>query len=238
MTKPLTVLCLCTILYLESYGQSGASLDNVTGTQLYQAATKEQDPIFSGGEYQRFPYQTINGIICFGSNNFTFGELFYYDRQYKNVRLLYDQLLDELVTTDITGNALIRLFSPKVRSFHMHGADFVYLLDSGNAKAGGFWQVLVNDEATLYKKEIKILEDKIVNHEIAPVLKVQTKYRIFLRNGDYFIPDKKAITQLFADQKDAIHAFMRKNRRRFRKAGFETMLTATTNYYNELSARK
>ena len=185
MTKPLTVLCLCTILYLESYGQSGASLDNVTGTQLYQAATKEQDPIFSGGEYQRFPYQTINGIICFGSNNFTFGELVYYDSQYKNVR-----------------------------------------------------QVLVNDEATLYKKEIKILEDKIVNHEIAPVLKVQTKYRIFLRNGDSFIPDKKAITQLFADQKDAIHAFMRKNRRRFRKAGFETMLTATTNYYNELSARK
>jgi hypothetical protein len=238
MPKPFAALCFCSILYSGSYCQDSTTLNNNTGNQLYHSATREQEPIFSGAEYRRFPYQTMNGIIYFGSANITPGDVIYHDRQYKNIRLLYDQSTDELATVDITDNTLIRLYSPKVHSFRIYSSDFIYLPDSVNATTGGFWQILLDSEAKLLKKEIKALEDRIVEHEMAHVLKVQIKYRMFLHNQDYNITDKQAMIAAFSDRKDAVSAFLKKNRRRFRKAGFETMVTETTNYYNEISAQK
>jgi hypothetical protein len=238
MSKPLTVLCCCAILYSQSHSQSGTSSDINITTQLYHSATREQEPIFRGAEYRFFPYQTLKAIIYFGSNTITRGDVTYYGRHYKNIYLLYDQSTDELITSNIAGDALIRLVTPKVESFRIHGSDFIYLPDSVNATTGGFWQVLLSAKGKLLKKEIKLVEEKIVDEKMARVVRAQTKYRMFLRNADYDITDKNAMIQAFSDQKNAISAFLKKNRRRFRKGGFEKMLTETTNYYNEISAPK
>ena len=206
--------------------------------QFHHSLTKEQEPIFRGAEYRRFPYQTLNGIIYFQSANLANGNVVYYDRPYNDVRLLYDQMTDELITVDITGNSFIRLFSPKVRSFNIHGASFIFVHDSLKSATGGFWQVLINSEVKLYKKEIKTIADKIVDHKMSPVVSVQTRYRVVSRNGEHDVRDRSSLTEALADQKEAIAAFHRHNRRRFRKAGFETMATETVQYYNEMAMRK
>jgi hypothetical protein len=220
------------------FAQLTAPAMTVDGKLISASKTQEQEPIFQGAEYRRFPYETVNGIIYFGSNSLLSGDVTYHDRQYKNVPLLYDQLTDELITPDMSGTALIRLFTPKVQSFRIHGASFVYLPDSANAASGGFWQVLIDSKSKLLKKESKTLEDRIIDHKMRPVVRVRTSYRLFLRNNDYNIREKDAVIQAFSDQKEVIRAFIKKNRRRFRKAGFESMIIETTRYYNEMSAAK
>lgn len=236
--KPLTALCLAAILCTELFSQSASSSGSERDITVLHSVTKEQEPIFRGAQYSFFRSRVLNGSIYFGSDIITRGEVTYYNRNYKNVRLLYDQLTDELVTSDISGNTLIRLYTPKVSAFKIHGSEFVFLPDSARAVTGGFWQVLLDAEAKVYKKEFRELEERVADSRIAYMMKGQTKYKLFLRNAYYDVSDKNAMMDVFSDQKSAIRSYLKKNRGRFRRGGFETMIKETTNYYTEITARK
>jgi hypothetical protein len=220
-------LACCTILHLQSYGQNN----------IFLSATKEQEPIFRGAEYRLFP-PTVGDIIYFKHDTITHGDVIYFDRHYKNIPLLYDQLTDELVTVNLDGSSLIRLYSPKVKSFRIYSTDFVFLPDSVTATTGNIWQVIPGTHMKVFKKEVKTIETKVVDHKMARVVRTQTKYRIFLDNKDYDISSKKALITALAKQQRAILSFVTKNRRHFRKKGFETMILETTNYYHLISAQK
>lgn len=233
MIKSLIALCCCAVLNTVANGQNSILFKNT----LQNSTLKEQEPIFRGAEYRLFP-PTVGGIVYFQSDTLTHGDVIYYDRAYKNIPLLYNQLTDELVTLTLDGGSLIRLYTPKVRWFRVHNSDFVYLLDSASAATGKFWQILFDPETKIFKKEIKTIEIRVVDHKMARVVRRQTKYRTFLNNADHDVSDKEALIAALADQKPAIRAFMKKNRRHFRKSGFETMIRETINYYHEISARK
>jgi len=210
----------------------------VDGKLVSTSQTQEQEPIYQGAEYKRYRYKIENGTAYYKSDTFATGDVVYYNRSYKKVPLVYDQVSDELVTVDISGRAMIRLFTPKINSFHIHGADFIYFTDTSNAEMQGFWEVLVNSNTKLLKREIKVFEKRIINSQIVHVIQPHLYYRIF-KNGDYHeVQDKKQILEIFADKKDQVQGFLRANRRQFRKAGFQEMLRAIVIYYNEISARK
>jgi hypothetical protein len=231
MIKPLIVLCCCVILHLNSQGQ------NSIGHQFRNFPIKEQEPIFSGAEYRFFP-PTAGGIIYFKSDTLTHGDVTYFNRYYKNIPLIYDQLTDELATVNIDGSALIRLFSPKVMSFRVYGSSFIFIPDSAGAITGKFWEVIFDSGVKVFKKEIKTIEVKVVDHKMARVVRTQIKYKMLLLNTDYDVSDKDKLLEALSDKKTAIRAFMKKNRRRFRKNGFETMIRETTNYYKEIAGPK
>lgn len=227
LLKPLITIGCCFVLHLQSHSQNNIVL----------SSTKEQEPIFRGAEYRLFPV-TTGGIIYFKHDTLTRGDVTYFNRYYKNIPLLYDQLTDELVTVNLDSSSLIRLFSPKIKSFRIYSTDFVFLPDSLNASTGRIWQVVPDTKTKVFKKEIKTIEIKVVDHKMARVVRTQTKYRMFLGNKDFDVSEKKALIAAFSDKRSAISAFMKKNRRHFRKSGFQTMIRETTNYYNEISAQK
>jgi hypothetical protein len=232
MIKSLTFLC-CAILYITAHGQNNILFTNT----LQNTTLKEQEPIFRGAEYRPFP-PTSGGIIYFQSDTLTRGDVIYHNRLYKNVPLLYDQLTDELVTLTLDGGSLIRLYTPKVQGFNIYNSDFIYLPDSASAATGKFWEILFDPKLKIFKKEVKTIEIKVVDHKMARVVRQQIKYRLFLNNADLDISGKQALIEALSDQKPAIGTFMKTNRRRFRKSGFETMIRETVNYYHEIAARK
>ena len=93
--------------------------------------------------------------------------------------------------------------------------------------------MLLDADAKVYKKEFKELEERVADSRIAYMMKGQTKYKLFLRNAYHNVSDKNAMMEVFSDQKNAIRAYLKKKRRRFRRGGFETLIKETTKYYTE-----
>jgi hypothetical protein len=152
------------------------------------------------------------------------------------VPLVYDQITDELVTLDFSGRVMIRMFTPEIKSFRIYGAEFIYFTDTANAEKQGFWEVLVDADSRLLKREIKLIQERIINSRIGYVILPNLFYRIFHKGKYYDVEDKEQMIEIFNDKKTQIRSYLKANRRRFRKGGFEVMLKATTNYYNEIAS--
>jgi hypothetical protein len=228
-----TGCCLCLIVCSRAQLMSSIT---VNGEQISHSRTKEQEPIYSGAEYLRFPNKIENGIAYYRADTITLGDLVYHGRSYKNVPLIYDQVSDELVTIGLSGRVLIRLFSPKIDSFRVHGARFIYLVDATNAEKQGFWEIIVDSKTKLLKRELKIIETRVIDSRLARVIIPHLYYRIFHNNEFHEVRDKKQVPEIFADRKQQMESFLKSNRRRLRKAGLEGMLKAATIYYNEINS--
>ena len=221
-------------LYTSCPAQYKFSPITVDGVVISASHTPEQEPIYRGEEYLRFPHRISNGIASYKADTITSGEIVYYNRLYKNVPLVYDQITDELVTLDFSGGVMIRMFTPEIKSFRIYGADFIYFTDTSNADKQGFWEVLVDADTRLLKREIKLIQERIINSRIGYVILPKLFYRIFHKGKYYDVEDRGQMIDIFNHKKLQVQSFLKANRRRFRKGGFEVMLKATTNHYNEI----
>jgi hypothetical protein len=229
----------CMFVYMAGVAQP-ALLTNSTadGDLLIQSSTREQEPLYRGAEYWWYPFPLSNGIAYFESDSLIPGEVVYYGRQYKNVPLIYDQVSDELVTVGMSGHVLLRLFGPAVHSFSIHNSSFIYLKDTATMEKQGFWQIVIDDRTALLKRELKVIKTRIINSQIAYVIQPQIFYRI-RKDGKYQdVNNREAMLQVFADKTEDVTAFLRKNKRKFRKAGFEETLKQTASFYNQITVQR
>jgi hypothetical protein len=238
MFKPFAILCMCSVLHAKICAQTADPLFKNEGDRFFDSVLREQEPVHRGAEYWWFPHKILNGIVYFHSDTITKGRLQYYNRSYNNVPLIYDQSTDELITVDLAGKVMIRLFSPEVGSFKIHGSEFIRLQDSSNPLRQGFWQVLVQSEPMVLKRELKTIRTRVIDHKLARLIEAQRFYRVFYKGKYHEVQDRKAMIGVFADHKKELQIFLRKNRRRFRKAGYETMLVRTAEYYSQLSSNR
>src|SRR5688572_25671531 len=121
MLQPFVILCMCSVLHAKICAQTAVPVLRNEGDRFFDSVMREQEPIHRGAEYWRFPHKILNGIVYFHSDTITRGHVLYYNRSYNNVPLIYDQTTDELITVDLSGKVMIRLFTPEVGSFTIHG---------------------------------------------------------------------------------------------------------------------
>ena len=95
--------------------------------------------------------------------------------------------------------------------------------------------MLVNSKTKLLKREFRVIEERVKESRIARFINPHVYYRVFINGVYHDVQDKKNLTEIFADKKEQVQAFLKTNKRRFRRAGYEAMLTATTIYYNEIT---
>lgn len=236
--KLIAALCWYILPQPTLIAQNAHDQKTSTGDEIFQAAVLEQEPIYRGAEYWRFPYKTVNGIVYFKADTLTKGNVEYYHRQYYNMPLLYDQSTDELVTVDLSGRTMIRLFSPGVQTFSIHGSDFIYITDTTDVSKSGFWEIFIDSKTRVLKREVKSIKTRIINHQIGRVVQQQTFFKIINKGVEYDVQDRETMLLAYADKKIQMQDFLKKNRRKFRKAGFESMLSQATEYYNEISAQR
>ncbi len=234
VTKLPVLLLFLLFVIPASYAQQFAN----TGSGSAYPNTIEQEPIYRGAEYRLFPFTTVKGIPWFAGDTLSNGKVTYYGRRYDNVPLMYDQTSDELITVDLSGNMMIRMYSPKVDSFFIHDSHFVFISDTANALRNGFWEVLNGGKTKLLKREVKTIRNRIIDSKIARVIQSQIFYRLGDSGAWHEVSGKEDILNVFSNKKEPVQAFMKSNRKRFRKAGFETMLKETAAFYNELQGRQ
>lgn len=226
------------LLPASAVGQNNKNDSNIS-IASYSAAVHEQQPVFYGSEYVRTVLPISKGSIFFHSNQVSSGNVRYAGRYFQNIPLIYDQLADELCTRPIQGMSLLRLFTPKVDSFSLHGARFVRVDVNQEGLRSGYWQVTHEGACMLLEKELK---------KIVEVLQVASPYSVIIDSktihlvkiGDTYqrISRKSDLANVFQEERESIQSYLKSNRRKFRKLPLREALQAVAIHYESLKEKR
>ncbi|MEI6595582.1 MAG: hypothetical protein WCO28_08455 [Bacteroidota bacterium] len=234
-----TVLC-CSILQLKAQLSSKdssllkSSINNALS--FYDKNIGEQSGKFNGSQNIGYPQGVIEKNPYFQSPNFSKGYILYNQVYYPNVNLLYDEAADLVVLQDSSHK--IELISEKLDGFGIKDSKFQYLLrkdaNSNDLLNTGFYQVLVEGNASLYKKESKKITEKIVGSELTYLIETYTYYYLLKQNKYTEIQSKKTIFRLLKDKEKELKKYAKTQHLNYRKDK-DNMLSNVAEYYNLLT---
>lgn len=207
--------------------------------QEYAAATVNYPYLYSGPEYADYTrkYHTRAGHQFYLQPDVLPGTANYNDREFANVRLQYDIVLDQLVLSQ-PGNPLkLRFIDEKVRTFSVDGHRFVRLVadsSSANVIRTGYYELLADGPVQVLAKRSK----KLYEHLNKPYVDVsfEESNRLFMQKAGryYAVRSKGAALRLFADHGKEMQQYLKEHRLRFNQASREASVVELTRYYNGL----
>lgn len=208
----LSCLFLLQLNTLRTQAPSGSSasipdirenIDNLIQGRFY-------DPIY--------PY--INGSQYL-SRNWILGEIEYLDKAYKNLPILYDIYIDQILLVDLSnqGPNIVRLNKDYIRSFSLSDRHFInynYSHYKNSGLAQGYYEVLFEDQVQLLAKRNN---NRTIKNSINHFLRKDSWYLI--RDGKAFkIHNKKSFYAAAGqDIKSELSKILKKERVRWRSAG-------------------
>lgn len=239
-------LCICTTVLFCSILQLKAQLSSKDSSLLkssinnalsfYDQNIGEQSGKFNGSQNIGYPQGVIEKNPYFQSPNFSKGYILYNQVYYPNVNLLYDEAADLVVLQDSSHK--IELISEKLDGFGIRDSKFQYLLrkdaNSSDLLNSGFYQVLVEGNASLYKKESKKITEKIVGSELTYLIETSTYYYLLKQNKYTEIQSKKTIFRLLKDKEKELKKYAKTQHLSYRKDK-DNMLSNVAEYYNLLT---
>ena len=135
----------CNFLYSQSSRIQDPAVNSAL--RIYAQAAGDQAPYYNGIQYRRYPNYIHYGQPFFIADSLTAGTITYDDVTYENVKLQYDEVNDELITTDLQGHNLVQLFKQKISAFSIGPHKFINL--SQTYPRAGYYRVLYNGAAPL-----------------------------------------------------------------------------------------
>lgn len=233
LIKPITAISALTLfsfLHIAAQQSSNTLLNNYLQSSIHRQS------IVSGKEYARPGFYINKGIPYYKSDSLAYGRVMFDHVVHDSVRLLYDQIADELITTDVSGQNLIMLVKAKVQYFTIFSDSFVHIVASNSIIVPGYYQVLYNGNTQLLKKESKSIVDEIRMDE-ALKKNIVSKNRMYLKlNGEYYsIGSMGAVVNILGNKKAELNSFIKKNRKRYKKIDLGEALKEVLTYYDQLT---
>lgn len=242
----LRILCLCSIVLFCSVGHLKAQLSSKDSSLLkssinnvlsvYDQNIGEQSGKFNGSQNIGYPIGVIEKNPYFQSANFAKGYILYNQVYYPHVNLIYDEAADLVVLQDSSHK--IELISEKLEGFGIGDSKFQYLVkkdgNSNDLLRTGFYEVLVEGNANLYKKESKKITEKIVGTDLSYQIETSTYYYLLKQNRFTEIQSKKTIFRLFKDKEKELRRYTKVKHLSYRKDK-DNMLSNVVEYYNLLT---
>ncbi len=239
-------LCLGTIALFCSIATLHAQLSSKDSTLLkssinnvlsyYDQNIGEQSGKFNGSQNIGYPQGVIEKNPYFQSPNFSMGYILYNQVYYPNVNLIYDEAADLVVLQDSSHK--IELISEKLEGFGIGDNKFQYLIkkdaNSNDLLKTGFYQVLVEGNTSLYKKESKKVTEKIVGSELTYLIETSTYYYLLKQNHYTELQSKKTIFRLLKDKEKELRKYTKTQHLNYRKDK-DNMLSNVVEYYNLLT---
>jgi hypothetical protein len=205
--------------------------------KIYHHSLGEQLGIYNGPRYLQHP--TLNqGHAYFNSSSLEYGTVVYDGILYDSVRLLYDEVKDELVTEDFSQTNFVQLIKQRTSAFTIREHRFVRI-DEGTAHASGissgFYEVLYDGKSRVLKQETKKITEQVMFGG-APGKVIETKLNYFiLHEGRYHrIKNKRSLLESFSQNKQDLNAFIRKQDLSFKKNA-DKFLIAVAAFYDQLT---
>ncbi len=227
---------------LSSFAQSLSLSNYNTNTdrliELYHSGAKSHNPIFNGREYERYPFYINKGIPYFIADSLKTGFLVYDGLRYNDILLLYDQISDELITRDYTGQFLVKLVKLKVDSFVLYGTKFIAVNSAKKNDINGYYELLYDGPTQVLKKDVK----KIVNNirygeQLEKHVESKTLY-VIQHNGLYSpVSSINSLIGALSD-KDAIKKIVNDNKKKYKNADLRTNLADAIAKYDQMTDKK
>ena len=224
--------------------QTNAALASVIN--FHNSVLKENIHLYNGWQDPGYNHLAI-GHPYFMADSIQVGNVYYDDTYYPNVSMLYNLVNDDVIivqyavtrdTTDSEYKTTLRmdLVRNKIQSFSLPGHEFMRL-HADSAAIGmpeGFYERMYNGKTKLFVKRVKLYVEEVKGNELERRYDLTTTYYIF-KNGKYNnIRSKKGLLALLKDKKNELNAFIRSNKKRF-KRNKELMIFETTKYYDQLA---
>ncbi len=239
-------LVLFAITFFISYGSVNAQLSSKDSSFLltsvknvltfYDQNIEEQSGKFNGSQNIGYSNAILDKNPYYNSPNFGKGYIIYDHVFYNNVLLLFDEVTDIVILQDSSHK--IELISEKLNSFGLFDTKFKYLTKNETTSSAllknGYYQVLVDNKTSLFKKETKKINEQIIGNELNYQIEISTHYYILKDNQYHEVQSKKTIFRLFKEKEKEIKHFIKTQHLSYRHEKDNT-LTDVVEYYNLLT---
>lgn len=191
--------------------------------------------LVSGTEYLDYTPSNTIGNQFFLNNTAQPGSVYYDERYFTDVPLLYDLKLDQLILADTVHNVKLRLINERVAFFQLDGRHFVRVqADSAAEAPNGFYQVLLDGHVRLLARRSKKVAEEIVQQHLSFIYK-ETSRLFTQQNGKLTeITKLGSLLTVLADHKPELQKFVRSNKLKFSGSERELSATRLVDYYNTL----
>lgn len=153
--------------------------------------------LFRGKVASSYPYVKYSGIYYAYDTKYLEGILKYNHKLYEGVFLNYNAHMDEMCVDNGNGIQPIVLNSGYFEYCLFGDMKFVYLKGVEEVEDGYYQVLFENDEAVLYKRIVKVFEDRAENKSFSP----KVSYHFF-RNGLYKrLRNKHQLLKLYPEHK-------------------------------------
>jgi len=202
-------------LSLNIYCIHGQSNNEISTYNWFDNNLGKESLDFNNGTGHLNFDKTINNQNRYLVDEFRNGSITYNNQNYFNLDLKYDIFNDELVVKPYpeTNYIQINLLKEKVDSFKIGNEKFANLkLLPATFKGGYYEETLIGKNSILYIKYYKEKRD-IIKDEHFLIGYIQNYDYVVLKDNTFsLINSKKAIIQLYPDQKRRINDFFFKNK--------------------------
>ena len=202
-------------------------------SSLYLKALPEKS-LYNGRQYIDYNSYLYNAHAYYHSRDLFYGEVLYDGILYEKVQMHYDIIRDVLAVSDLTDKFLIELQIDKIGWFAIDGNRFIYLEPDGIIKGipSGFYHPLYEGTSALYRKDQKIVTEKL---ESKVIRLVREEHSYYIRKGNEYHSgnSKAAVLRIFADKKAEIRQYIRKNKIDIKEGG-DAALINIVSYYDQL----
>ena len=202
--------------------------------QIYLNEVGDNAQIYHGTQYIRNGQKAI-GFPFYESENMLDGSVSYQGIIYKDAKLSYDLVTDELITNNFTHDAQIVLAPLKTDSFRIGNHIFIRLSSEKNngLPRDGYYEQLYSGIPGLYAKREKKLESGSGSEEAKYVQYNSNSYYIKMDTVYYNVDGKSSLLDVLKDKASELKKYIRSNKLNFKK-NLESSLVLSTVYYSQL----
>ncbi|WP_026462726.1 hypothetical protein [Adhaeribacter aquaticus] len=209
------------------------SVSNVIS--VHAKILNQESHLYNGPQYVNYDRGFV-GHQFFQNDEITEGTVTYDNLLFRDVPLLYDTVLDQLVVEGLTNGNSIKLISEKVKDFTYNDHHFYRLQKDSlysNLPQAGFYEFLLDGKIKLLAKRKKEIQEVKETDGIYKVFELKDKFYVLKGNKLFEVDKKRTILSLLPEKRKELQAFARTNKINF-KHKREDALVKIVRHYNSL----
>ena len=204
---------------------------------LYHQAAGDQSGLYNGSQYPGYPFVFKDGGHPYFIKTVAPGTILYDKIFYPQVKLLFDELADQVVFED--SNHRIQLLKERISGFTIGGSTFIRIVKDSLSTAllnTGFYELLYSGRVAVLKKEIKQLREEIRFADEGVLRYIDSKLYYYIRKRDvyYTVGSKKAMLVVYKDRKKELQQYIKASNLSFKKDR-DDLLVKVSAYYDQLT---
>jgi hypothetical protein len=201
----------------------------------YEQTLRLQAHVYEGNEYithdhriKIHPYYRVDSLLE--------GTVSYNGVNYRNVRMQYDIVRDELAVQLPENGYRLQPQTDKISAFSMGPYQFTRIVgDSAAGVPTGFYEILYDGRIKALAHRAKTVHEDISGGFYKADYLPADRFFILKEGAYHGVKTKRSVLSLFPDQAKALRKYLRTNKLKFNDELREAAITRTVQHYDELT---